>query len=507
MKILLIYPNNRISGDGFRLIAAILRKEGHSLIIVNIPKAPAGEISGNELRLLADLGAECELVLMNVYSLHQHHAEIITNYLKENRPERQVIWGGPHCISAPENSMEYADGVCYSEGDIVIPQFVQLLEAGDSAYLQTPNMAFKINGEVKINPLIPLVDDLDSLPFSDYSFENEWVLDQSLIPVTAEVFLKYSPHHPFKRATLSHLSSRGCPHRCSYCNNIRYLKMYPRLKIRRQSVDRLMSELKYMVGQIPDAQYLIISDDDFFIRPEAEIKEFVDRYNKEIGLVCAFGLSADTITLKKVSHLLDLNHPPFIQMGVQSGSQHVLTNIFDRSIPISKINKAIHILLPNIKSGQIKLLCDFIIDNPYETRADIIETYKFIAHLPKKVFVNLYLLSFFPGSTIYDRALQDKLILPDDKYFARSYQERVIRYQVNYETMLLLTWESLQFTRRLPYWLIMLPASRPIRLLMRCIPRPVMAWAIRNIPVMLNNMIKSFLGQKNRKRIIARAEK
>lgn len=506
MKIFLVYPNNRVSSDGFRLLAALLRKDGHQLVIVNIPRNYSCDFTAEELQMLGDLSVHCDLVLMNVYSLHKYHAEVLTQYLKKLRPDRLVIWGGPHCINSPEISLKYADGVCYSEGDIAVPQFTRLLEAGDPSFLQTPNMAFQTGGEVTINPLIPLVDDLDSLPFSDYSFENEWVLDKSLLPLTPELFLKYCPPHPFKEATISHLSSRGCPHRCSYCNNIRYLRMYPHLKIRRQSVERLIAELTYMTNLLPDARYLLFSDDDFFIRPESEIEEFVSQYNRKIGLSCSFGVSATTLTSKKISHLLKLENPVFIQLGVQSGSQNVVNNVFDRSISIPKIKYAINEILPYIKTGKIKLLCDFIIDNPYETKSDIIETYKFIARLPGKVFVNLYLLSFFPGSPLYDRAMNDNLILLDDPYMVRSYQEREIRYQFNYETLLLLTWESIQFTRRMPYWVIMLPASKPVRFLMGLIPKPVLAWALRTIPPKLNKMIRLVLGVKNRKRILSRSQ-
>ena len=474
--------------------------------MVNIPKPYTCDFTGDELQMLGDLSVQCDLVLMSVYSLHKYHAEVLTQYFKKIRPDRPVIWGGPHCINSPEISLKYADGVCYSEGDIAVPQFIRLFEAGDPSYLQTPNMAFQTRGEVTINPLIPLVDDLDSLPFSDYSFENEWVLDKSLLPLTPELYLKYCSPHPFKEATIFHLSSRGCPHRCAYCNNIRYLRMYPHLKIRRQSVGRLIAELTHMIHLLPNARYLSISDDDFFIRPESEIEEFVSQYNRKIGITCSFEISAVTLTSKKISHLLNLENPVFIQIGVQSGSQNVLNNVFDRSISILKIKDAINKILPYIKAGKIKLLCDFIIDNPYETKSDIIETYKFIARLPKKVFVNLYLLSFFPGSPLYDRAMNDKLIFKEDQFMTRSYQEREIRYQFNYETLLLLVWESIHFTRRMPYWVIMLPASKPIRFLMGFIPRPVMAWAIRTIPAKLNRTIRFVIGVKNRKKITSRSQ-
>ena len=101
MKILMVYPNTRISCDGFRLIIALLRRDGHDLQIVTIPNEAWEIITNDELILLGEFGNDADMVMINVYSLHEHHASQVTKYLKELKPERWVIWGGPHCIGAP----------------------------------------------------------------------------------------------------------------------------------------------------------------------------------------------------------------------------------------------------------------------------------------------------------------------------------------------------------------------------------------------------------------------
>ena len=237
MKILLVSPNTRMSNDGLRLIAALLRRDGHQLQMITVPNPAPKIISDEKLKMLGEFTMEADLVMIGVYSLYEQHVIRITKYLKSIRPDRLIIWGGPHCIGQAEESLQYADGVCYSEGDIAVPQFVSLLESGNKDYLQTANMAFRINDTIQINPLLPLFDDLDSLPFYDYSFENEWVLYQSFVPVNSAVFANNAQVHPFKHPTISFLFSRGCPHNCSYCSNIRYLTMYRRTKIRSVSIN------------------------------------------------------------------------------------------------------------------------------------------------------------------------------------------------------------------------------------------------------------------------------
>lgn len=482
MKILLLYSNTSLSSDGFRLITALLRREGHELQIVMIPKQPPMNLSDEELQLLGEFSLKSDLVMIGVYSLFEYIAVRLTKYLKEIRPERLVVWGGPHCINAPEESLQYADGVCYSEGDVAVPQFVRMLESGDPAYLQTPNMAFNVNGSFQVNSLLPLFADLDPLPFYDYSFENEWVLDSTLFPVTKEVFEKYSSLYPLNVPTIYITSTRGCPHHCSYCGNIRYLKMYPELKIRKHSIGRLMAEVEYILKKLPNIQSIAFSDDDFFVRTEQEIHEFSLIYKKDFGLPCAFCISANTFTQEKLIEISKLDNV-IVEMGVQSGSQSVIKNVYDRNISLKKVKEVIVEILPFLDKGNLRLMCDFIIDNPYETRSDVLGTYKFIAHLPQTIFINIYSLSFLPGTPLYERGIKDQFISNDIGLNARDFRSWSIKYQINYPTLIILIWQALNFRRILPIWLLLLPTFSPIRFLMRCIPNFLISWMIRKTTI------------------------
>lgn len=475
----MLYPNYRLPNDGFRLISTLLRNEGHDIKIITIFKGYPNDISDNELELLRAFIMEADLLMLGVYSTHEYYARRLTKYFKKISPEKLVIWGGPHCKSAPENALKYADGICYNEGEIAVPLFVRLLEAGDVAYLQTPNMAFNINGAIQKNPALPRNKDLGSNPFYDYSFKNEWVLDNSLFPVSKEVFDNYFPIYPFNKPTVLISSDRDCPYHCSYCHNSISNKLYPQVKNRRLSIQRLIAEIENTIRQLPDIKHISISDDDFFSRSAQEIHEFVTLYNKNTGLPCAFNVSANNYSKDKLLEMLKLDSF-ILLMGVQSASQNVLDNIYERNIPIAKAKKAIEEMTPFLKKGNFKLLCDFIIDNPYENKSDIIETYKFIAHLDKKIYLSIFTLTFFPGTPLYDRALKDKLISSDNEELeGRSIISKEIKYQINYPMLLMLIWEARKFKRNLPVWVLLLPVNRFVTALMSCIPRRMMAWMIR----------------------------
>src|SRR5690606_9350442 len=76
------------------------------------------------------------------------------------------------------------------------------------------------------NPLRPLIDDLDDLPWADKS-----------------IFYDVVP--AFEREYYV-ISRRGCPYRCSFCEYSIFPKQYPDGKpVRRRSVEHLIAELEH----------------------------------------------------------------------------------------------------------------------------------------------------------------------------------------------------------------------------------------------------------------------
>lgn len=183
MRILIINVSARLSTDGSRLISALLKRANHQVKMVFLARLEPLEYSQQELEVLDELIRKAELVLVAVSSFYAFRAVQITNYIHHKYPGLLVIWGGPHCISAPELSLRYADGVCFSEGDQAVVELVNRL-ANQDDYLSTPNMAFKVNGKSQINPVLPPFADLDRLPYYDYELGNHFLLNKGLYPIS-----------------------------------------------------------------------------------------------------------------------------------------------------------------------------------------------------------------------------------------------------------------------------------------------------------------------------------
>ncbi len=471
MKIAMLNVSGRLSSEGSRLISSLLKKDGHSITNIFLARGFPIQYEREELEQLHEILKNVDLAMVAVYSQFSYRAVQVTEFIHKHYPGMKVIWGGPHCVASPELSLDIADGVCFSEGDICVPEFVKKLEANDESYLETPNMAFRVNGSNIVNEILPPFKDLNSLPFCDFTLDGNFILDKTLKPLSKELMQTYLSTFPYGGPTFHTVTSRGCPHRCSYCNNCRYIAMFGRNAIRKQSVDRFMDELEHHLGIVESVKGICLSDDDFLIRPVRELEQFAERYKKNIEFPFLVCMSAKTYRKEKIDVLLDAGIK-FVVIGVQSGSDRTLEEVFDRPIPLTKIKEIVRELEPYYKKHDLRMSLDFITDVPYETREDLADTYKYILDLPRHSRIQFYTLYFSPGTPIYDRALKDGIIEPfSDKTF-RSLDDK-ITYQKNYETFLIFFFIFLhrrRLRRFIPTFLLRLMAARPLRAAVNLLP-------------------------------------
>jgi len=469
--------------DGSRLISALLKKSGHTVTNVYLARRKP-EYQKKEFQALDLLLRESDLVMVAVYSSYAPRARAVTEYIHLNHPRLMVVWGGPHCISVPQLCLRYADAVCFSEGDQAVPAFVEKLATGKE-FIHTPNMAFKIANRIQVNRVLPPFDRLDSLPYYDYGFDGHFILDDDLLPMDKDVMKEMMRQYPFYLPALFFLTSRGCPHQCSYCNNNRFVSMFGKNYIRYYSPDRVIDELKKIISDLNFIEFIGFGDDDFMARSEDEIYSIFERYKKEIDIPFGVAASANTFRKRKFEILMDNGMIAF-NMGIQSGSQRVLKEVYNRPISLNRTRSIIREIEQYSQSGKITIVLDFIIDNPYETREDIISTFRYLLDLPFHIKPNLFFLSFFPGTPIYEKAVEDSYIRADDDSQYRSFTRSSIRYQKNYETFLLL---FVRFIKLKPKWaklpkvFFIFLATRPIRLIMKYLPEKIFEKGINMLVV------------------------
>ena len=324
----------------------------------------------------------------------------LSNRCREKGIEK-ITWGGIHAILCPGECIEHVDYLCVTEGEEIVPILLNRLEKKESA-ADVPGFWIKENGNITKNPPPGVVHDLDTLPFPDYEDENKYFICEN----------KFFAKEPFlvRVHSVFVITSRGCPFHCTYCAAPYFMTEevtgVKHLKLRQRSVGNVIKELHYLESKLPNFRNLTINfADDVFVMQMDWVNEFVKRYREEFKnpFWCYFH---PTLVKDKIIKLFKGVGMRYINMGVQTGSQRIRTEIYRRTDKDTRIKKAMKIIHDN----KIGIMIDVIVDNPFDTQADRDAALDFFLSLPRPYTLNFLSLIYFPGVEITQKALADGLI-------------------------------------------------------------------------------------------------
>jgi radical SAM superfamily enzyme YgiQ (UPF0313 family) len=312
-----------------------------------------------------------------------------------------VVWGGIHATSLPEESAETADLVVIGEGDHVLPEIVERMAAGLEVS-DVRNVWMKKDGLLVRNPLRPLIENLDELPWPDIEDEGKFLIEDGRI----------IPGDPVRRGAEYRIYvSRGCPYRCSYCYNSILWRTYKGLGkyFRFRSVSHVIGELRHVKSLFGRLRRIKVDDDTTFVYGRKWLEEFVREYPAAVGI--PFEALIHPAVLKK-ENLAALKQAGLVkvQVGIESGSDREVKEDFRRQ---SSRGKLLEFCEWNRDLG-LEVVYDCIIDNPFASEADQRAMADLLLELPRPFKLYLYSLTHFPGTELTERLLSEGLITPGD---------------------------------------------------------------------------------------------
>lgn len=295
-----------------------------------------------------------------------------------------IIFGGIHPTSVPEIVIanDCVDMLCIGEGDEAIVELVDSL-ANEKLNYSIKNIWFKKDGNVIRNPIRPLVDNLDSLPFKDN-----------------DLFRQVQPD----RYAYITMTSRGCLFECSYCCNSVLKKLYKDKGkyVRRRSVENILGELR----QAKEKYNLqrIIFHNEVFASDMKWLKEFSERYPNEVGLPYFCWVHPGLINQSTVN-LLKKSGCVTVELGIQSWSSKIREEVLNRHIPNEQIIEAIKLL----QKENIYTITDEIFGLPKLSIGDIEESAKM--HNSLRIDLpQIYWLRYYPNTRIMEYAIRQGII-------------------------------------------------------------------------------------------------
>lgn len=391
-----------------------VNKHGSSLIETSVWKKTKPQELQHLVTAIKEFGADA--IGISTLSHGMILASEVTEHLRQHF-KLPILWGGTGPTIEPERSMEYADLVCVGEGEEVIVEIADRLDKKISLEGIAGTWYRLPDGSIQKNPKRP-VSDLEKIAIpnwdaQNYAFINGPKFERSLRPDAHSIDKSYQI-----------MTQRGCPFSCSFCVESFYQNEFGKKdSLRRMSPEKAIQELR-IAREKYNYTTVTFMDDVFTVNPRW-LEQFLTLYKKEIGLPF-FCYTYPTTHNPKILSLLEQAGCHAITMGVQSGSQRILTEVYDRPTRVGRVVKAAEEIAA---SGIPAATFDVIPQTEFDTEADLKETLEVMLQIPKGIDSTFYnKMAYFPNYPIQDKfkdanllARSDALTEDDYLYYFKLY--------------------------------------------------------------------------------------
>lgn len=304
------------------------------------------------------LKTEAVIIGFSAYDTNLFFSLRVAREIKRKDKNRIVVFGGPECF--PLWSGRYliqetvVDAVVYGEGEETMLDIVRSVEKSGTIE-PCPGAITKDGPRVIDCGARPPIEDLDMLPFPDFS---DFPLGKYLTTELPIVF------------------NRGCPHRCAYCSTPSLIPRY-----RWRSAERIYAEMKYQLQKYPHIDYFH-SDSPSLSSNIRELSRLCDIIIQNTLKFKWSGFASiepalDIELLRKMTRAGCFG----LNLGIESGSQRVI----DRMRKGFRIEAAERLLRDAHNAG-LETVVNFIIGFPGETEEDFQATLQFISRNWEYIF-------------------------------------------------------------------------------------------------------------------------
>ena len=387
---------------GVRYLETAMKKAGYSVKTIFFkgfnsqnPKVATDK----EIELCAEEILRAEPLFIGLSVMSSMYLESVEKLVKKLRTlDIPLVFGGAFAAMFPDRFLDMGgEYVIRGDGEIPMVKLANaMLDGGDVS--GNPSLCYKKNGEVVVNEIGDLLEDIDGYGLPTINSENACYIENDSIA-----------YGDPQLSAMSYevIASRGCPFTCSYCCCINLHRMFPKgIKyVRTRSVESVMEELKEAKKHLKKLVFVHFYDEIFPNTP-GWIDEFIVEYKKHIALPFTIWSHPKMVKLDELKKLVSVGLTEVI-MGIQSGSPYIRKEIFHRFETDEDIINATKTIR---ESGVFWASYDFMLQHPFEKIEHLKETYYLIKKLRGPLELQLHGLNFLPGTDIVDMAIDAGLI-------------------------------------------------------------------------------------------------
>jgi len=196
-------------------------------------------------------------------------------------------------------------------------------------------------------------------------------------------------------------STRGCPGRCNYC-----MCNFGR-KTRMRSIQDISEEIEDLVDE-HQVNHIHFIDDTFITSPK-RTREICARFQSDFkDITWSANVRADFVK-PELLKLMGKSNCISLAYGIESGSSTVL-KYMKKGVSVEQASNAIKWT----REAGIDLVTYFMIGMPCETKETVRQTVRFCKE--NLVGWELFFATPFPGTDLYNYALEKKLIINENLY-------------------------------------------------------------------------------------------
>lgn len=372
---------------GAMTISRVLKEKGHEVCGVAATMETLAP-------MLAD-GKPTILGFSTPTSFVLHYLEL-AKAVKAQYPKTFCLFGGWHPTYAPELIEEDGvDAICIGEGELAMQQLCEQMDKGETPTGISNLWIKRSDGSIEKNSRAPLLQDLDELPLPDRKF-----------------MLSGQPEYYYIIASV--VTQRSCPFNCTFCVNNAFNRLYKgeNPHKRRRSVDHVIAELKEIKSH-GKLEFVKFEDSIFTLHPEW-IKEFADKYAREIAVPFTCFVRAETTTPEMMADIRRAGCVS-VAIGVEVGDEKVRSEVFSKHISDAQLHEAVRI----IKEAGIKIRTHNILGIPGCDINTDLKTLALNAAL-KPDYAACGFLQPYPGTEVYDKYVQQGLVSADLREYLKG---------------------------------------------------------------------------------------
>jgi len=329
-----------------------------------------------------------KIIGFSVQSTSKFFSLEIARRIKEKDKNKIIIFGGPLCFRNCYDinilsDYPFINFVCFGEAEESFSRVIHAIEknVSDQSY---PGFGCRLsNGMIIDGGDIRLIENLDGIPFADYSCFDFKKYTKNILPIS---------------------TSRGCMNRCRFCSESTHWRKY-----RRRSASNIFEEIKYQLKKYPQIEGFWFNDSlingDMKMLNELCDLLILNRIKIGWGGQATIHKEMTKDFLKKIK----IAGCKIISYGIESGSNQML-NLMHKGFTAELAEE----VLRETSEAGIDTIFNIMIGFPGEGDTEFEETERFVQRC-RRYTVHIELVTFLllKGCYVYNN-LDEYNIAPID---------------------------------------------------------------------------------------------